>query len=264
MIEQIAILGFGNMGEALASGLVANHPSITVAVLDKSEERRNRASELGFVVYDFDTIAGFLGFCDTVVLAIKPQDLGAIAEYAPAFNRTDLLSILAGTTIASLTELLKPRFVARLMPSLAARVGRAAVGLSLPPNAPSRLRDSAFEVARAMGTAYELPERLMSAMTGLSGSGLAYVFAFIHALALGGTRAGIPYAQAVVIAREVTAGAAELLASDNEHPIEALSRVISPAGTTIEGVAALEQGGFSAAVIEAVVAAADRATELEG
>ncbi|TVQ98349.1 MAG: pyrroline-5-carboxylate reductase [Spirochaetaceae bacterium] len=272
-MKRISVLGFGSMGEALARGLSERHPDIEIAVLEKRAERRSLCDTLGYRSFPQTELAAFLGYCDTVVLSIKPQDLAALTGSATndteattiaRFAEVDVLSILAGTPMATLQAVLRPRGVARLMPSLAAQVGRAAVGVALPESASDALRAKALLVAEAMGTAYELPERLMSAITGLSGSGLAYVFAFIHALALGGTRAGIPYSQSLAIAREVTAGAAELLSQTGDHPIEALSRVISPAGTTIEGVSVLEERGFSAAVIDAVIAAADRAAELEG
>ena len=272
-MNRISILGFGYMGEALARGLSTRFPDIEIAVLEKRSERRELCDTLGYTSFAGRQLKDFLGFCDTVVLSIKPQDLDALTgtnandtgtSEPDQFAAVDVLSILAGTSITTLQATLHPRGVARLMPSLAAQVGHCAVGVTLPDSAPEALRAKALLVAEAMGTAYELPERLMSAITGLSGSGIAYVFAFIHALALGGTRAGIPYPQSLAIAREVTAGAAELLSRSGDHPIEALSRVISPAGTTIEGVSVLEERGFSAAVIEAVIAAADRAAELEG
>ena len=272
-MNRISVLGFGNMGEALARGLSDRHPDMQIAVLEKRAERRSLCESFGYATFADTQLDEFLTFSDTVVLSVKPQDLVALAvspvghtgsPSAAGFAAVDVLSILAGTTISTLQTALCPREVARLMPSLAAQVGRSAVGVALPESASESLRAKALLVAEAMGTAYELPERLMSAITGLSGSGLAYVFAFIHALALGGTRAGIPYAQSLAVARDVTAGAAELLSQTGDHPIEALSRVISPAGTTIEGVSVLEERGFSSAVIDAVIAAADRAAELEG
>jgi pyrroline-5-carboxylate reductase len=103
----------------------------------------------------------------------------------------------------------------------------------------------------------------MAAMTGVSGSGLAFVFSFVHAMALGGVAAGFDYPTALSVAIAGLEGAASLL-KDGAHPLELASRVISPAGTTIQGVRALERGGFTAAVMEAVESAARKATELEG
>ncbi len=264
MIEHVGILGFGNMGEALARGLRERHPSLSLLVLDKQHERRESARAMGATVFAAEDFGRFISSVETVVLSVKPQDLSEISSAAGgAFADCQVISILAGTTIETLQRQLGAAQVARLMPSLAAQVGRAVVGVALPADASAGLRDSAHAIAEAMGSAQELPERLMSAVTGLSGSGLAYVFAFIHALALGGTRAGIPYQQSLQIAREVTAGAAELLSASGEHPISAMSRVASPAGTTIEGINALEHNAFTAAVIEAVGAAVARAAELE-
>ena len=108
-----------------------------------------------------------------------------------------------------------------------------------------------------------IPEKLMAAITGLSGSGIAFVFHFVHALALGGVREGFPYPQALEHALDTIDGATALLRSTGDHPIAFESRVCSPAGTTIEGVKALEKGGFTDAVLEAVSASARRAHELE-
>lgn len=264
MIEQVAILGFGNMGEALVRGLRERQPRIGVSVLEKREERRERARELGATVFDSAAFDAFMATSDTVVLSIKPQDLSAIATRGGSpFAAKQVISVLAGTSLETLRQRLGTDSVARLMPSLTAQIGRAVVGVAFADDVPQELRRNALAIAAVIGSAHEVPEKMMAAVTGLSGSGVAYVFAFIHALALGGTRAGIPYPQSLEIAREVTAGAADFLAAGGEHPVSALTRVTSPAGTTIEGIAALERNGFSAAVIEAVAAAVTRAIELE-
>ena len=130
------------------------------------------------------------------------------------------------------------------------------------PTRPRRLREDALVLAAALGTALEIPEKLMSAMTGVSGSGLAFVFQFVHAMAQGGVAAGFDYQTALAVAVAGLEGAASLL-KDGAHPMELASRVTSPAGTTIQGVRALEKGGFTAAVMEAVEAAARKATEFE-
>lgn len=264
MTDTIGILGYGNMGQAVAHGLRESRPQLKLSVLEKCEEQQEAARMAGATVFTPNELTEFLRNSRAVVLAIKPQDLSSFASAATnAFSEHFVVSVLAGTPIATLNRQLTPAATARLMPSLAASIGRAVVGVALPQQLTKDQRDTAMEIALAMGRPYVVSEELMSAVTGLSGSGLAYVFAFIHALALGGVRSGIPYQQAVEMARDVTSGAAELLTAQGEHPISALSRVISPAGTTIEGISALEEHGFTAAVIDAVVAAADRARELE-
>jgi pyrroline-5-carboxylate reductase len=124
------------------------------------------------------------------------------------------------------------------------------------------MRADALELASALGSVLEIPEKLMSAMTGVSGSGLAFVCQFVHAMAQGGVASGFDYRTALAIAVAGLEGAVSLL-KDGVHPMEIASRVTSPAGTTIQGVRALEKAGFTAAVMEAVEAAARKAADFE-
>lgn len=150
------------------------------------------------------------------------------------------------------------------MPNLAASAGASVVGVCFSKNAPEELKKAATDLASALGHPLLLAEKQMSAITGLSGSGIAYVFEFVHALAIGGVRNGIPYSESLEAALAVLEGAVAVLRESGVHPQEMVSRVCSPAGTTVEGIVALEEGGFTAAVIEAVTRAAERAAELEG
>jgi pyrroline-5-carboxylate reductase len=234
-------------------------------LVEVSEERRAEAMRTHGARDFTESLAHLVSFSDVVVLAIKPQDAEPMIErLTPISGELKLVSILAGTPLSRFTGRLQTKNVARFMPSLAAKVGKAVVGVSFPEDAEPGFRENALEVARAIGTPQEIPEKLMSAVTGVSGSGLAFTFTFIHALALGATRSGMPYPQALEAALDVLDGATALIRDTGENPISLASRVASPAGTTVEGLTALEEGGFSAAVIDAVTRAADRATELEG
>ena len=124
------------------------------------------------------------------------------------------------------------------------------------------MKSEVLDLAGALGTAMEIPEKLMGAMTGVSGSGLAFVLQFVHAMAQGGVAAGFDYRTALAVAVAGLEGAASLL-KDGFHPMELASRVTSPAGTTIQGVRALERGSFTATVMEAVEAAARKAADFE-
>lgn len=264
MLQRIGIIGYGNMGGAIVSGLKAGNPDLEVGVVEVAESRRAAAVEAHSARDFTDSLAHLVSFSDIVVLAIKPQDVQAMVErLAPISGELKLVSILAGTPLSRFTESLSTANIARFMPSLAAKVGKAVVGVSFAEGAEPEFREAALEIARAMGTPQEVPEKLMSAITGVSGSGLAFTFEFIHSLALGATRAGLPYPQALEAALDVLDGATALIRDTGEHPVSLSSRVASPAGTTIEGLTALEDGGFSAAVIDAVTRAARRATELE-
>ncbi|NBF40688.1 MAG: pyrroline-5-carboxylate reductase [Spirochaetes bacterium] len=264
MLQRLGLIGYGNMGEAIVSGLKARNPELELGIVEVSEERKAAAIEAHGARDFTESLAHLVSFSDVVVLAIKPQDVEAMIErLEPISSELRLVSILAGTPLSRFTDALSSRNISRFMPSLAAKVGRAVVGVSFAEGADDDFRDAALEVARAIGTPQEIPEKLMSAVTGVSGSGLAFTFEFIHSLALGATRAGLPYPQALAASLDVLEGATALIRETGEHPISLASRVASPAGTTIEGLTALEEGGFSAAVINAVSRAANRATELE-
>jgi pyrroline-5-carboxylate reductase len=263
-MDRLGIIGFGTMGGAFATALRRKHPNLAITAFDVKRERLTTAApELGIAVARDP--ASVVGESDLTLLCVKPQDIGALmAGLAPHAKGRRFVSILAGTRIQRLSEGLGTTQVARFMPNIAAVAGRALVGVSFAPEADPGFRTECLSVAEAFGTSLEIPERLMAAMTGLSGSGLAYVFAFADAMALGGVAAGFDYPTALKIAVEALESGAAMLKSADAHPRELASRVASPGGTTIQGLRALERGGFAAAVMEAVEAAARRAQELEG
>lgn len=264
-MKSIGIIGFGFMGEALIRGIQSQEAPPRVAVIEASETRRAVATgQYGCLDYgeDFEKL---FGDCELVILAIKPQQaVELLPRIRPVASDTTVLSVLAGTTTSRIVELLGERSVIRFMPNLAASAGASVVGVCFSKNAPEELKKAATDLASALGHPLLLAEKQMSAITGLSGSGIAYVFEFVHALAIGGVRNGIPYSESLEAALAVLEGAVAVLRESGVHPQEMVSRVCSPAGTTVEGIVALEEGGFTAAVIEAVTRAAERAAELEG
>lgn len=250
------------MGEAFAAGLKRTMPELGLVVFDSNTARKETAARIEGL-----TVAGSAGevmdASDITILCVKPQDLGTLAaEVRGRSHGGRIVSILAGKRIQSICEGFASDQVARFMPSLAAVTGKSMVGVSFGPAAGEGFKADCLAIAGALGRPLEIPEKLMSAMTGISGSGIAYVFAFVHAMALGGVAAGFDYPTALSIAVAGLEGAASLL-TGGEHPLALASRVASPAGTTIQGLRALEEGGFTAAVMHAVEAAARRATELE-
>ncbi len=201
---------------------------------------------------------------DIVVIAVKPQEWRGLAPLLGGVGRgRAAISIMAGVGLAGIREELQADAVARFMPNLAAREGKALVGVAFSEPASEPFREAALDVARAIGTPLEVRESLMAAITGISGSGIAFVFAFLHAMALGGVSVGLAYPKALTAALATIEGAVEVVRRSGENPTEWLTRVISPAGTTIRGVEALEAGGFTHAVIKAIEAATARALELE-
>jgi pyrroline-5-carboxylate reductase len=261
-MKRLGIIGFGTMGEAFAAGLKRTMPNLPLTVFDvKSARVEEAARTAGLTVAK--SAGELLQESDLTILCVKPQDLGALAsEVRERSHGRRIVSILAGKRIQTISEGLATDQVARFMPSLAAVTGKGMVGVSFGPAAAACFKADCLAIAGALGRPLEMPEKLMSAMTGISGSGIAYVFAFVHAMALGGVAAGFDYPTALSIAVAGLEGAASLL-TGGEHPLALASRVASPAGTTIQGLRALEEGGFTAAVMKAVEAAARRATELE-
>ncbi|MGC9312236.1 MAG: pyrroline-5-carboxylate reductase [Sediminispirochaetaceae bacterium] len=262
-MNTFGIIGAGNMGRAFGIGLNAKHPEIGIRFYDVDREKAERtAGECGGTVCS--TTSELAEASDTLLIAVKPQQLDTLcSEVAPKGNGKSFISIAAGTPISYFEGHLKNRRIIRFMPNLAATVGASVVGIAYGAGADDAFRQDACTVASAVGIPVELPERLLSAITGLSGSGLAYVFAFLHALALGGTDAGFTYEQALEIAYGTAEGAVKLLRTEGAVPSEYLTRVCSAGGTTIRGVKALEKGGFTHTVMEAVAAAARRAEEIE-
>jgi pyrroline-5-carboxylate reductase len=268
-MKNIGIIGFGNMGEAFAAGLKSKFGDAGFGVVEKAAPRMDAAKK-HYAARDFTgDFRALLDFADITIIAVKPQDAAAVLkELAPHSAGKKFAAIVAGKTLAFYRGYLQTPFLARFMPNLAAMYGKAAVGVCFPEaEGDARefevFRGEALELAGAAGWALEIPEKLMPVITGLSGSGIAYGFAFMHALAMGGVKAGLAYDRACEVALRVLEGAAAVVRGAKDSPANLITKVCSPAGTTIAGIAALEEAAFSAAVMRAVEEAALRAEELE-
>lgn len=259
----IGFLGAGQMATALAAawakaGLLA--PARSRAADPYPEARAKFEAATG--VPAAPTNGAVAAQCDVLVLAVKPQVLPAVlAELKPLIEpRHTVISIAAGVTLATLSEGLGPvgRLV-RVMPNTPCLVGASATGFATNDAAGAALAARLFS---AVGQAYQLPEHLLDAVTGLSGSGPAYVYLFIEALADGGVRCGLPRNVAQALAAQTVLGAAKMVLETGLHPGALKDAVASPGGTTIAGIHALERAAFRAAAMDAVEAATKRAEEL--
>jgi len=202
---------------------------------------------------------------DVVFLAVKPQQMGLVLEeIRPALTSEKLVvSIAAGVPIATMSSALgeQTRLV-RVMPNTPCLVGRGACGFCLGDAATESDAVLVDKLLSAVGIAFFVPEKLMDAVTGLSGSGPAFVYTIIEALSDGGVRMGLPRNIATALAAQTVAGAAEVVLSTGEHTGTLKDRVTSPGGTTIAGIQVLEEGGLRAALMAAVEAATERSIEL--
>jgi len=201
---------------------------------------------------------------DVVFIATKPQQVQDVcASIGKSGANPIVVSIAAGVTLDSLAGWLPSGCrIVRVMPNTPAMVGELAAGYA--PNAACSDADAALvgSILGALGTAFKVKESDLDAVTGLSGSGPAYVFQFIEALSDGGVRAGLTRPVATQLAAKTVRGAATMVLQTGKHPGELKDQVTSPGGTTIAGVHALEMGGMRAAVMNAVVAATERSREL--
>jgi pyrroline-5-carboxylate reductase len=264
--KKIAFLGSGNMAEALVKGLLASGTAAKEELLC-AEPRAERREELRLrhgVAVTPDNVAA-VRQADIVVLSVKPQAMDdLLEEIAPAVDASKLVvSIAAGVPIAAIARKLGAgtRLV-RTMPNTPALVGAGATALSRGAHATDADLAQAVALFDAVGTSVVVDEQLLDAVTGLSGSGPAFVFLAIEALADGGVKAGLSRPIALALAAQTVAGAGRLVLETGEHPGRLKDQVTSPGGTSIAGVHALETAGFRAALIAAVEAATRRSREL--
>lgn len=256
------------MGEALLSRLLAQQVYLPdeVLVSDPASDRRTWLAERYGIQTTADNQA-VAAAARILLLAIKPQMFETVAADFQQIQRAgDLLplviSILAGVPLSKL-ELAFPRHsVIRAMPNTPATVGAGVTAITAGQWVQPSHLEQAEQIFRAVGEVVEVPESLMDAVTGISGSGPGYVAIAIEALTDGGVAAGLPRAIATRLALQTVLGSAQLLQESGMHPAELKDRVTSPGGTTIAGIAALEKSGFRSALIEAVQAATQRSKEL--
>jgi pyrroline-5-carboxylate reductase len=200
---------------------------------------------------------------DVIVLAVKPQNVGDAASQLGAIREDQLLiSIVAGLEISELRGRFRARRIIRVMPNTPCLVGRGASAYALSDHVAPGDSGLAERLLTAAGTAVCLPESMLDAVTGLSGSGPAFVFQFIEAMSDGGVLMGLSRAVATQLSAQTVLGAAAMVLETGEHPAILKDRVASPGGTTIAGLHALERGGLRSSVIDAVQAASKRSSEL--
>lgn len=267
---QLTIIGgAGKMGEAMARGILASQ-RITPAELMIADAAAPHLLELADTLgvrATRDNIEA-VREADIVILAVKPYLVSEVcAEIATAVPAGSIiLSIAAGVTLQQIHTAMwrDDLLLARTMPNTPTLVGAGAFGLAFDHDVPDDARDRIRQLLTPLGVVAEVPETQLDAVTGLSGSGPAYVAIFIEALTDGAVQMGLPRAQAHRLAVQTVLGTAQLIQQGEQHPALVKDAVTSPGGTTIAGIAALEEAGFRHAVMAAVRAATRRACELSG
>jgi len=263
--DNIGFIGGGNMAEALIKGLIGRGVAPqTIWVADPSEVRQTLMRDAYGVQVTADN-ASVAKLCSRLVLAIKPQMVGVVVpalagEFTPEHL---LISILAGTSSAKLEALLGGSArVIRVMPNTPALVGAGASALAAGSHASAADMAFASGLFEAVGSVQQVAEAQMDAVTGLSGSGPAYIFTVIEALTAGGVREGLAPQVALALATQTVLGSARLVAETGEQPADLRAKVCSPGGTTLAGLTALDDGHFRDILMEAVSRATRRSEEL--
>ena len=262
---KIGFIGGGALAEALVKGLagkLVKDPG-DICVSDHKEERCEELREK----YHVKAMVGAGSFApavDVLVLAIKPKDARkAMEETAPAVRKDTLIvSVVAGMKIQVIEEYFPENPVIRVMPNVPQSVGEGMAAYVLGARVHDHDAQKVRDIWSSVGRAVEVPESLMDAVTGLSGSGPAFAFLMIDALADGGVAAGLPRKTAILLAAQTLLGSAKMVLETGLHPDVLRDQVTSPAGTTIAGVRVLEEKGFRSALIEAVMAATETSRTL--
>jgi pyrroline-5-carboxylate reductase len=264
-MTRVALLGGGKMGAALVGGLLdAGYEPDDLAVAEVDPERRIELEHRFSKVRVVPSAAWAVADADVVVVAVKPGDVPATLETAlPALDtETLVLSIAAGVKIATIEALVPDRPVVRAMPNTPALVGKSASAIAAGTHVTSEHLDLAERLLGAVGIVVRVGERALDAVTGLSGSGPAYVFLMAESLIEAGVLVGLPRDVASRLVGQTLLGSATLLVTDDSGPEALRAAVTSPGGTTAAGLRELEAHGMRAAILDAVAAATRRSREL--
>ena len=265
LAKPVGFVGAGQMARALARGLVEAGllEGGQITAFDPLPAATDEFASLVPGARVAKSNAAVAAAAEVIILAVKPQHMAAaMDELKPGAAGKLFVSIAAGVSLARLAAGLGTKRVVRVMPNTPCLVGKGAAGFALGGGASDDDGALVGKLLGAVGIAFQLKEELLDAVTGLSGSGPAYVFTIIEALSDGGVRMGLPRDVAAALAAHTVFGSAAMLVASSEHPAVLKDRVASPGGTTIAGLQALEDRGLRGALIAAVEAATKRSREL--
>jgi pyrroline-5-carboxylate reductase len=265
-LTNYGFIGGGNMGEALIKGLIASGKAQQdhIWVHDVNPSRLVHLTREYHIQMSEDNV-DLVRRCGIVVLAVKPQNMEKVLmEVGPSLSDQHLvISIAAGITLNKLQSAISASTpVIRTMPNTPALVMAGATALAPGAFVNEYHMALARDLFESVGLAVEVEEKYLDIVTGLSGSGPAYVFVLMEAMADGALRMGLPRAAAQLLAAQSVLGAAKLLLESGRHPGELKDMVTSPGGTAITGLHALEKGGFRGTIMDAIAAATNRSREL--
>ena len=263
---KVAVIGAGKMGEAIIAGLLKSeeYSPKNIQAVEVIESRRQYINQT-YKVKCFGDAKRAVDFGDIVLIAVKPSVVGKVLEQiGPLMKRRKVLvSIAAGVTLEFMRKFVPEHVpIVRVMPNIACSVREAMVTFCPTPNITKEELDMVTNLLSQLGRVMRLDEKYLNLATGLVGSGPAYIYLIIDALADAGVRLGLPKDISITLAAQTTLGAAKMVVETGEHPVKLKDKVATPAGTTVEGLLELERGGLRATIISAVTKAAERAKGL--
>ncbi|MCZ2856326.1 MAG: pyrroline-5-carboxylate reductase [Candidatus Bathyarchaeota archaeon] len=263
---KVAIIGAGKMGEAIIAGLLKSgkYSPKDIQAVEVAESRRKFINET-YKVECFSDAKKAVKFGDIILIAVKPSIVGKVLEeIGPTITKGKVLvSIAAGVTLEFINSLTPEEVpIVRVMPNLACSVSEAMVTFCPTPNITNEELTMITRMLSLLGKVMRLDEKYLNLATGLVGSGPAYIYLIIDALADAGVRLGLPKDVSITLAAQTTLGAAKMVVETGEHPIKLKDKVATPAGTTVEGLLELERGRLRATIVSAVTKAAERAKGL--
>jgi len=264
--KKIAVIGAGNMGEALAAGMLASKTALPdeIHATDVIAHRLDSLKARYQIRVGMENKAA-AAWAEIVILAVEPQVLNEVLDdlHSVLTEAKLIISVAAGVPISRIVARLSPGArVVRSMPNTPSEILAGVSALALGERVSGEDEQVARAIFESVGKVVVVEERLMDAVTGLSGSGPAYIFLIIEALADGGVKMGLPREAALSLASRTLLGAAQMMIQTGEHPARLRASVTSPGGTTIAGLHALERGGARATLMDAVEAATRRSHEL--
>ncbi len=260
--KQIGIIGTGNMGGAIIRGITAAELITDIKIYDTDKSKISLfISDTG--VTAADTIEELITLSDIIILAVKPDTILEVSSSLKNFTGV-IISIAAGISINSIASTAgSDKKIVRAMPNTPVTTGCGMTVLSHSSNIAADEIQYVRSIFSSIGEVLIMDEKHMNAVTAISGSGPAYIFTFIQAMADAGVKLGIPRAESLILAGQTILGSAKMFLDKKENPIMLRDKVTSPGGTTIAALHILEKAGFSGIIIDAIETAATRAKELD-
>jgi pyrroline-5-carboxylate reductase len=259
----IGCIGTGNMGSAILSGLAKNINKEKIICFDK-DKTRLESIKSGLGIKISSTAIELTESSDVIILAVKPDIVHPVLlELKNNIAKKFVISVAAGISINFINGIIEsPNNIVRVMPNTPALIGEGMSVISPASDTDNKLLAISEEIFSYLGRVMILPEKLMDAVTAVSGSGPAYGFTLIQAMVDGGVKMGLPRDKATILAAQTILGAAKMILESKDDPITLRGKVASPGGTTIEAIHILERSGFSGILMDAIEAAKCKSEKL--